>query len=395
MAIYQTNQLPTPGAPGYPTVYVPVTKLEEHPIYGSSRLGVHYRQSGTDAYQLTDHLGNVRAVIMKNGGNAVSLTAKTDYYPFGMPMPNRNVEGNYRYKFQGQEKDPETGMEAFELRLWDSRIGRWLTTDPAGQYASPYLGMGNNPISRIDPDGGEDDWVPTVNADGSTSYVAEAGDTAQTFADQYGVSLDQAQSLIGTDNIQAGITAVSGQSVFNMNPYGLDSPSEVLNLQLGTYMSTEQRVIDQFSYAIQHSASKGATAWKATQYFGNVYKQLQTPRDYKGVVDIGGKKADINIYLQWYTSSGYWWKTKYHQSFFGNNLNSSPQANGSMFGKDRNITHSQIGFGYLINGKAVWQRSGSIQLTVHTKNANAFQKQLFTEKPNYNYIFTGNGGTKN
>ena len=34
------------------------------------------------AYQLNDHLGNVRAVIMKNGENAVSLTAKTDYYPF-------------------------------------------------------------------------------------------------------------------------------------------------------------------------------------------------------------------------------------------------------------------------------------------------------------------------
>src|SRR5690606_37471308 len=35
-------------------------------------------------------------------------------------------------------------------------LGRWLTTDPAGQYHSPYLGMGNNPISRIDPDGGQD-----------------------------------------------------------------------------------------------------------------------------------------------------------------------------------------------------------------------------------------------
>ena len=62
----------------------------------------------------------------------------------------------YRYAFQGQEKDLETGKEAFQLRLWDSRIGRWLTTDPAGQYASPYLGMGNNPISRVDPDGGSD-----------------------------------------------------------------------------------------------------------------------------------------------------------------------------------------------------------------------------------------------
>jgi hypothetical protein len=45
-------------------------------------------------------------------------------------------------------------MEAFQLRLWDGRIGRWLSPDPYGQYASPYIGMGNNPISMIDPDGG-------------------------------------------------------------------------------------------------------------------------------------------------------------------------------------------------------------------------------------------------
>ena len=90
---------------------------------------------------------------MKNGENAVSLTSKTDYYPFGMPMPNRNIEGNYRYKFQGQEKDSETGMEAFELRLWDSRIGRWLSPDPKKEFSSPYLGMGNNPIVFIDRKG--------------------------------------------------------------------------------------------------------------------------------------------------------------------------------------------------------------------------------------------------
>lgn len=60
----------------------------------------------------------------------------------------------YRYAFQGQELDPETGMEAFQLRLWDGRIGRWLSPDPYGQFSSPYVGMGNNPVSGIDPDGG-------------------------------------------------------------------------------------------------------------------------------------------------------------------------------------------------------------------------------------------------
>ena len=73
-----------------------------------------------------------------------------------MPMPNRQIVNGepYRYAFQGQEKDPETGKEAFQLRLWDGRIGRWLTTDPYRQYSSPYVGMGNDPINGIDPDGG-------------------------------------------------------------------------------------------------------------------------------------------------------------------------------------------------------------------------------------------------
>ncbi|BDW93462.1 hypothetical protein MACH07_22940 [Flagellimonas marinaquae] len=90
--------------------------------------------------------------------NHANLGGYTDYYPFGMPMPNRNLEdaNNYRYGYQGQfaEEDKETGLNAFELRMYDSRIGRWTSPDPYGQFHSPYIGMGNNPISYADPDGG-------------------------------------------------------------------------------------------------------------------------------------------------------------------------------------------------------------------------------------------------
>ncbi len=129
---------------------------KELPIYGGSRLGV-YNKQGTTQYQITDHLGNVRAVIEKINGR-MEIADYADYYPFGEKLPLRNTFSEYRYAFQGQELDKETGMEAFQLRLWDGRIGRWLTTDPYGQYHSPYLGMGNNPISGIDPDGGYKTW---------------------------------------------------------------------------------------------------------------------------------------------------------------------------------------------------------------------------------------------
>ncbi len=139
--------------------------VTEMPVYGIGRIGVAYTAANNTknyVYELTDHLGNVRAVFQKNGANAQG-NAFTDYYPFGMPMPGRNIIGDYRYSFQGQEKDAETNKEAFQLRLWDNRIGRWLTTDPFGEFSSPYLGMGNNLISLTDPDGGMtqdccDDW---------------------------------------------------------------------------------------------------------------------------------------------------------------------------------------------------------------------------------------------
>ncbi|SHJ71987.1 RHS repeat-associated core domain-containing protein, partial [Aquimarina spongiae] len=63
------------------------------------------------------------------------------------------TDGQYRYQYQGQEKDTETDKEAFEARLYDPRINRWLTIDPAKEFHSPYLAMGNNWINTIDPDG--------------------------------------------------------------------------------------------------------------------------------------------------------------------------------------------------------------------------------------------------
>ena len=127
--------------------------LTEQPVYGLSRLGIYFRQNDATVYQLTDHLGNVRALAGIGGINGA-----TDYYPGGMPMPNRQFVGpeGYRYGYQGDfaETDPETGKPAFELRLYDLRINRWLTTDPYKVHPSPYLGMANNPVITIDPDGG-------------------------------------------------------------------------------------------------------------------------------------------------------------------------------------------------------------------------------------------------
>jgi RHS repeat-associated protein len=72
-------------------------------------------------------------------------------------MPGRQATSgeSYRYGYQGQfaEEDEDAGWVSFELRNYDARIARWTSIDPADQYNSPYMAMGNDPVNMIDPDG--------------------------------------------------------------------------------------------------------------------------------------------------------------------------------------------------------------------------------------------------
>jgi RHS repeat-associated protein len=74
-----------------------------------------------------------------------------------MEMPGRSLNpSDYRFAYQGlyAEADAETGLSSFWLRSYDARIGQFTTTDPFGQGFSSYAGMGNNPVSLVDPTGG-------------------------------------------------------------------------------------------------------------------------------------------------------------------------------------------------------------------------------------------------
>ena len=162
---------------------------EQH-LYGSSRLGTWEPKlrltpsvdtvkkwqvrEGQKRYELSNHLGNVLVTIndRRKGTDTnadtffdvydgVEITA-TDYYPFGMSMPNRDFKqankDGYRYSFNGKEDDNEWGKQDYGARMYDERLGRWLSLDPlAKEYTSwsPYHFGFNNPITTIDRNGKE------------------------------------------------------------------------------------------------------------------------------------------------------------------------------------------------------------------------------------------------
>jgi RHS repeat-associated protein len=88
-----------------------------------------------------------------------------------MLEPGRKfAQGNskYRYGFNGKENDNEVKGEGnqqdYGMRIYDPRLGRFLSVDPLNKqypYYTPYSFAGNKPIKHIDLDGLEEakNWM--------------------------------------------------------------------------------------------------------------------------------------------------------------------------------------------------------------------------------------------
>lgn len=196
-------------------------KLKEKYIYGSSRIGTDALEVqmigsiepgnqnsrvpiGVKRYELTNHLGNVLAVVSdkkysidgaynfvgvgngnynfvngvySNVGTGIGCYSQTiapngtidsyvadiktsqDYSPFGVLLADRNFSiENYRFGFNGQEKVDEISgpgnHNTAEFWEYDTRIGRRWNIDPKEDPSiSVYACFKNNPLFYTDIDG--------------------------------------------------------------------------------------------------------------------------------------------------------------------------------------------------------------------------------------------------
>ncbi|MCL4281693.1 MAG: hypothetical protein KJZ58_05450 [Flavobacteriales bacterium] len=159
-------------------------KVTERPVYGSKRLGSYTRamelvgeqsitvypyvqpmQAPLKHYELTDHLGNVAAVVtgrlLPLLGPGVQYQAEVVsaglHEPFGLDLTGMNWHSNVsRFGFQNQIKDLELNAIHFKYREYFPSDGVFPSTDPLAVKSpseSPYLFVGGNPIIFVDPDG--------------------------------------------------------------------------------------------------------------------------------------------------------------------------------------------------------------------------------------------------
>jgi RHS repeat-associated protein len=159
---------------------------------------------GDRGFEMSNHLGNVmvsvsdmRAAIDFDSDEVIDyyeafvLTA-TDYYAYGMSMPERITNaGAYRYGYNGMERE-ETWNAVVgdyyttEFRMLDVRIGRWLSLDPlAAQFPwqSPFISMDGNPIGLNDPMG-----ASAGGPGDPPTHTVAAGDSPCSIAKLYGIT---------------------------------------------------------------------------------------------------------------------------------------------------------------------------------------------------------------
>lgn len=105
-------------------------------------------------YHLKDHLGNVR-VTFSNEPGAPKITGRNFYYPFGLRIATTLSNPENKYLYNGKELEEDHGLYWYHYgaRYYDPQLGRWHTMDPADEFNSPYLYVGNNPVMLVDPDG--------------------------------------------------------------------------------------------------------------------------------------------------------------------------------------------------------------------------------------------------
>ncbi|WNM19473.1 DUF6443 domain-containing protein [Flavobacterium capsici] len=267
---------------------------------------------GDKRYELSNHLGNVLIVINdkkipfhpeKNYTHHFNadIIAYNDYYPFGSLVPNRHgSNSDYRYGFQGQEKDDEIKGEGnsvnFNFRMHDPRIGRFFASDPLFKsypQLSPYTFSGNRVFDAIELEGLE----PHI-------LFSSLTDAAMNFGEQYNGYSIRTGKEVGTQfyKIQDkdGIIKYAYTNpVYGVkDPSGKNEHSQVRVLQSNDKPKEAEYVGDGHTHAFDNNMIK-QTLFTKGKYSNRSYDENSTPKEVERL-----QKYKLGVMYEYYFNEG-------------------------------------------------------------------------------------------
>ncbi len=101
--------------------------------------------------QVTFFHHDIRGSVIAISDEAGNQTAAAAYHPYG-DLDNVQSAGNnnFRHKFVGLEYDMEAGVYNGGQRIYDPKIGKYLSTDPARATRDPYAYTEGDPVNYVD-----------------------------------------------------------------------------------------------------------------------------------------------------------------------------------------------------------------------------------------------------
>ena len=194
-------------------------------------------------------------------------------------------------------------MEAFELRLWDGRIGRWLNVDPLAEKMpswSPYSFCFNNPIKFVDPDGREPfDWFK--NASGRVvwfdSTAKNLTDTGGGKWSNVGANLNEVKQNL---NVPSGVDSSKWTTLTGFLSSGKDSEKRAFGIVNPIVFNNSAQVT--YDLNVKNTGENGALVSGKTEISGisvNARVSSETFAPGMQITGVGG-----NFGIQQWTPTG-------------------------------------------------------------------------------------------
>ncbi|MGJ1404205.1 DUF6443 domain-containing protein [Sphingobacterium siyangense] len=186
-------------------------------------------------YNLTDHLGNVRVVLKKDGtatAPVATVMQKQDYYPFGKTKSIATSINN-KYLYNGKEMQTDLnggthtlggsyvleGQLDYGARFYDAEIGRWNVVDPITdidwQFFKKDLFAGDLDDDEFDDDQG-------FNISYNSSQYSYVMNNPISYVDLYGFDTLNTNNIKNVDLPPVDVY----KNMRNENFYVLDQRSE-------------------------------------------------------------------------------------------------------------------------------------------------------------------------
>jgi RHS repeat-associated protein len=215
------------------------------------------------------------------------IVEETHYYPYGLKIagissrklgaPNQQngqLQNRRNYQSPHSEEDDFTGWNDFTLRSYDPQLGRWTGADPMDEFESPYVGMGNNPISATDPSGGSTatppDWYAYRDAQGAHIVKYEGVTNAEL-----NINGNRARR-IGGDNL----TKDQAWAEYYKNPITFTVRMETATVQanMPAHLAEAKRINDKFNNYSNNDwyrtfglmVDQGATEEQIREFYSNL-----------------------------------------------------------------------------------------------------------------------------